>query len=150
MATGRLPVERLRDYLRQLPSGARALLVAELERSLLRGDEIPGGDLLLQEVRSAVRASAAPTPRINEPARAFFQAVEPYLVDDDDRQHKHCGRIARMALAPLWLWICRDLAPSEAEIYGDDVRRALAVGDWATCEERTHAFQDRIIEAIQA
>ena len=40
MATGALPVEKLRNYLRQLPAGARALLTAELERALLRGEEL--------------------------------------------------------------------------------------------------------------
>ena len=32
-------VERLRDYLRTLKPEARAMLVAELERTMLRGDE---------------------------------------------------------------------------------------------------------------
>jgi len=58
MATGEAPVERLRGYLLQLPPAKRALLIAELERSLLRGDDVPGGDLLLQEVRGSVRESA--------------------------------------------------------------------------------------------
>ena len=57
MATGGPPVEQLRGYLLQLPSAKRALLIAELERALLNGGEIPGGDLLLQEVRSSVRES---------------------------------------------------------------------------------------------
>ena len=34
-----LPVERLRVYLRQLPQAARALLIAELERAVMFGEE---------------------------------------------------------------------------------------------------------------
>ena len=39
MASDGQSVERLRDYLRTLKPEARAMLVAELERGLLRGDE---------------------------------------------------------------------------------------------------------------
>ena len=100
MAVGGQPVERLRQYLRQLSPGARALLIAELERTLLRGDEVPGGDLVLQEVRQAVRESGASAPRIGNPARLFFYRVEPFLVDDTSAL-KHQGRIARAALEPF-------------------------------------------------
>ena len=71
-----LPVERLREYLRQLPPAARALLITELERTLLRGEEIPGGDLVLREVRSAVRDSGEHVLRIGSPERLFFAAQQ--------------------------------------------------------------------------
>jgi hypothetical protein len=149
MASGGLPVERLRDFLRQLPAGSRALLIAELERAVLRGDEIPGGDFLLQEVRSAVRASAEPAPRVDEPSRHFFRAIEPFLVDESDPAHKHLGRIGRTALDPLWAWISRDLAPDEATIYCDDLTRALVAGGAEICEPLTRAFQDHVAACIR-
>ena len=68
MATDGPPVERLRGYLSQLPTAKRTQLIAELEGALLRGDEVPGGDLLLQEVRSSVRESAQRAPRISPAA----------------------------------------------------------------------------------
>jgi hypothetical protein len=43
--------ERLREYLKNLTPESRAMLIAELERGFLRGDESPGGDLVLQELR---------------------------------------------------------------------------------------------------
>jgi hypothetical protein len=150
MATGGLPVERLREFLRQLPAGSRALLIAELERAVLRGDDVPGGDLLLQEVRSAVRASGEPVPRADDPARLFFHAIEPYLVDESDPTEKHAGRIARTALDPLWSWIRRDLVPEQAEVYARDVARLLAAEETETCEDVTNAFQDEVAEAIRA
>jgi hypothetical protein len=60
-----LPVERLREYLRQLPPAARALLITELERTLLRGEEIPGGDLVLREVRAACARNSIFRPTSN-------------------------------------------------------------------------------------
>ena len=111
-----LPVERLREYLRQLPPAARALLITELERTLLRGEEIPGGDLVLREVRSAVRDSGEHALRIGSPERLFFAAVEPFLVDEMSAEKQQC-RIARASLEPIWAWLCRDLIPAEAKAY---------------------------------
>jgi len=148
MAVGGQPVERLRQYLRQLSPGARALLVAELERALLRGDEVPGGDLVLQEVRQVVRESGAQAPRIGNPARLFFRPIEPLLVDDT-AAHKHQGRIARASLEPIWAWIGRDLLPEEAKTFADEVSRALIANDAAACERLTCDFQDRVADRIQ-
>src|SRR5205807_1571284 len=53
MASNGLPVDRLRDYLRELKPEARALLMAELERGRLRGEELPAIGLILQELREA-------------------------------------------------------------------------------------------------
>src|SRR5262245_12570434 len=111
MASGALPLDRLRQFLRELSSGARALLMAELERAVLRGDEIPGGDMLLHEVRAAMRDAGDRVPRIGPPARAFFRPLEPFLIDaPGDR--KAPGRIARATLEPIWTWISRDLVPA--------------------------------------
>jgi len=160
MAAEGLPVGRLREYLRHLPPGTRVLLIAELERALLRGDEIPGGDLLLQEVRSAVREFAGSTgsagPRFGDAARLFFRPVQPFLIEGDGG-HKLHARIARAALKPLWAWICRDLVPDEANSFCNEansfcnkVGRTLAVDGSAACEESTHAFHDHIVERIRS
>jgi hypothetical protein len=66
-------VERLRDYLRTLKPEARAMLVTELERAMLRGDEIAGNELVLQELRRTIRAAGQPVPRIGD-AAAFFRS----------------------------------------------------------------------------
>src|SRR3712207_2444775 len=101
MADGLL-VERLRAYLRDLSPNARALLMAELERGLLRGADLPAAELVLQELRREARESARPK-RPGNLQRLFFQPLEPFLVDDSTQVHP--GRIARAALEPFWDWI---------------------------------------------
>jgi hypothetical protein len=114
--------------------------MAELERAVLRGDEIPGGDMLLKEVRAAVRESDAQAPRIDAPARAFFRPLEPFLIDAQT-ERKSPGRIARATLDPIWTWILRDLIPTEAQAYCDDVNRALAGGEAEPPDPLVHSFQ---------
>lgn len=147
MADGLL-VERLRQYLRDLKPEARALLIAELERGLLRGDETPGAELVLQELRRSAREPSRPSPRTGSLARLFFQPLEPFLVDDT-ASHHHPGRIARVALDPIWQWICRDLLPGEAKAVTDEVARAFSTDDNAKAEALGRAFQDRTIQRMQ-
>jgi hypothetical protein len=148
MAVGGQPVERLRQFLRQLSPKARALLIAELERALLSGADVPGGDLVLQEVRRAVRESGEQPPRIGNPARLFFRSIEPFLVDGAPA-HKHQGRIARASLEPIWAWIGRDLLPTEATTFADEISAALIADNAAACEQLICAFQDQVADHIQ-
>lgn len=143
-----MPVERLRGYLRELPSRALTLLMAELERALLRGEDIPGGDLLLQEVRGASRQSDRQMPRIDQAARQFFGPIEPFLVDDDPAR-KHHGRIARASLQPLWEWIRRDVMADEADHFCAEIGRRAAE-DAANCVALLQPFHDRLIERGRA
>ncbi|MES1155674.1 MAG: hypothetical protein ABUL48_04515, partial [Pseudorhodoplanes sp.] len=147
MADG-LPVERLRQYLRDLKPEARAMLIGELERGLLRGEETAGADLGLQELRRSARETGRPSQRIGSLARLFFQPLEPFLVDDA-ATHKHPGRIARVALEPIWEWISRDLLPGEAKSVSGEVSRAYAENDTARAELLARGFQDRVAQRMQ-
>jgi len=142
-------LERLRQYLRELPPQARALLISEFERSLLRGDEGAGTDLVLQELRRVVRDQREGSPRIGHCARLFFKPLEPFLVDDR-ADHHHPGRIARCSLQMLWTWVRRDLLPEEAKVLADAVAEALLAGDEPKAEHLVSAFQDRTVAAIEA
>jgi hypothetical protein len=147
-------IERLRRYLRELSPQVHSLLIAELERSLLRGNDIAGTDLdganlVLQELRRIMREQREGAPRINNSARLFFKPIEPFLVDDS-ADHKHPGRIARASLELLWNWISRDLMPDDAKVLADQVNNALRVDDKAKAELLTQAFQDRAAAAITA
>ena len=137
-----LPVERLRQYLVELKPEARALLISELERGLLRGDDTAGAELVLNELRRSLREAGRRVQRVGNPARLFFQPLEPFLVDDAP-EHQHHGRVARAALDPVWQWICNFVMKSEAESYSDLVEHALIANDAATATQIAHDFQDR-------
>ena len=111
--------DKLRAYLRELKPGARALLIAELERGLLHGTSPAGAEMVLAELRRSLRDGQSKSARFGDPARLFFQPIEPFLVDDGP-DHKHRGRIARSALEPLWLWIGNTLDARR----GEGLRRA--------------------------
>jgi hypothetical protein len=148
MAGDGTTVERLRQYLRELKPEARSLLIGQLERAVLHGDDVAGADLVLQELRRIIREQRDGIPRIGNSARLFFKPLEPFLVDDAPN-HKHPGRIARSTLEPLWTWIRRDLLPDEAKTLADEVSDALLANDEPKAEQLTRLFQDRTAVAIE-
>ena len=145
---GQQSAERLRDYLRALKPEARAMLIAELERGLLRGEKVAGNDLVLQELRRSIRGAGQRIPRVGDAARMFFAPLEPFLTDDA-ADHKRVGRLARVALDPLWRWIGRDLMPAEAAALSEDINRALLADDSIKAEQLTRALQERAIQRIR-
>jgi hypothetical protein len=146
--SGGQAVERLRDYLRTRKPEARAVLVAELERGILRGEESAGNELILQELRRTGRVEEQRDVRMGGAARMFFAPLEPFLIDDA-ADHKRAGRLARVSIEPIWGWIGRDLIPAEAKALGDDIDRALLANDRVKAEQRTRALQDRAIVRIR-
>jgi len=141
-------VERLQEYLRKLKPEARAMLVQELERGLLRGDASAANDFVLQELRSTIRAAAQPVPRIGNAARMFFVPLEPFLIDGR-ADHKRIGRIARVSLEPIWSWLGRDLIPAEARALSDDINRALLDGDRPKAEQLARALHERATQRMK-
>jgi len=135
-----LPKEKLRLYLRELAPEAKALLAAELERAVLRGEPPPGAEMILEELRSEARDSGRAGPRPGNPQRLFLSPLEPFLVDDVGRKHR--GRIPRTSLDPIWNWVCRDLAPQEAKAYIDQVTVLIGANQKKGAEQVARAFQD--------
>ncbi len=141
-------VEQLRKYLRKLKPEARATLVVELERDLLRGEESAGNEFVLQELRRAIRAAAQPVPRIGDAARRFFVPLEPFLTDRSG-DHKRAGRISRSSLEPIWMWIGRDLMPAETKALSEDINRALLANDSTKADQLVRALHERAIRRIK-
>src|SRR5271155_3183612 len=85
--TGRMSqtsTERLKDYLAQLPPQAQALLMREFERAIERGDDVTVATFVLEQLRKVVRgAEEEARPRTDDPARAGFRPLEPFLFDDN-------------------------------------------------------------------
>jgi len=147
VTTEALPVERLRSYLNDLTPEAQAMLVGELERALLHAEEFPGTDLVMRELRRAIREFDKPLGRISNPARLFFQPFEPFLVDEG-ADHRHRCRVARVSLLPFWNWIGRDLTPEETQFYSGRVGQALATGTPQQVETLVHDFQDHVAQRL--
>ena len=142
---GQHSVERLRDYLRTLKPEARAMLVAELERGMLRGEEVAGNDLVLQELRPRdpwCRAAGGARRRRGSPVLRAARAVPPV----DAADHKRVGRLARVSIEPIWEWIGRDLMPAEAKALSEDINRALLADDGSRPNSSTRALQERAIQ----
>jgi hypothetical protein len=161
--------EKLRGFLRELTPRARALLLAELERSEQRGVQLPGGDLIMRELRRADEAAAKAAPaakpeapegpvvkraeapltdRDGSATRLFFACIEPFLVDDEP-ENIHQGRLSRSVATPIWDWIGRDLMPAETTAYVDNVVRLLNSGEQGRAAQAAAGFQDRVVQAIE-
>src|SRR5947209_5441011 len=145
MAIDGQTAEKLRGYLRELTPRARAMLLAEVERG---GAPVPASDIILRELRNAERPADAPAPAAPTPsdadgqaARMFYAILEPFFVDDAP-EYVHLGRLARVSAVPIWQWIRRDLVPTEAKAYAENVTKLLAAG------QATNAFQERVAQAI--
>jgi hypothetical protein len=141
-------IERLRQYLVALSPEARTLLIGELERAVLRGDDDSGAELVLAQLRRIARDERDGAPRVSRVARLFFRPLEPFLISDRERAHP--GRIARYSLEALWTWVRRDLLREDAKATIDEVSDALTAGDDAGAEQTMRAFQDRVVEAIDS
>jgi hypothetical protein len=142
-----LPADRLRAYLRELRPEAQALLVAELERALLRGEEVPAYDTILQELRPAMRWAAKKPLRIGSPARLFFRPVEPFIFDDDANLAIP-GRVPRASLTPIWDWITAHLMPEPARLYCEHVSAALLEANESAVAKLVREFQDEAVQSV--
>ena len=103
-------IERLREYLAQLPPQSQALLMREFERALERGEDTVGCDLraraAAQDRARRRRQDEDAPPRTDDPARLLFRPLEPFLVDGNFPIRP--GQIRRASLAPVWQWLARD------------------------------------------
>ncbi|HAO40288.1 MAG TPA: hypothetical protein DCR53_06950, partial [Afipia sp.] len=70
-------IERLRDYLGQLPPKAQALLMREFERAIERGEDVAVAGFVLEQLRMIVRAPTEDmTPRTDDPMRRGVRPLQ--------------------------------------------------------------------------
>jgi hypothetical protein len=147
MATRAATVDRLRDFLRELPANSRSTLIVELERKILAGETIAGAELILTELRRLFRESRQTMPRHGNAARLFYKPLEPFMVDDN-AERRHPGRISRTVLDSLWSWIRRDLLPDQAEKFTSTIGELLLANDTIRADFLTREFQDQVAAAL--
>jgi hypothetical protein len=110
-----LPVDRLRDYLRQLAPAAQNLLLREFERALERGEDTAVAGFVLGELRKIVRADDQnDRPRVEDVSRLVFACLVPFMIDEGEPRP---GQIRRSSLEPVWLWLSKTaLTSATAEL----------------------------------
>src|SRR6185437_1509415 len=75
-------LERLKNYLAQLPPKSQALLMREFERAVERDEDAAVANFVLEELRRIVRRSDdSARPRSEDPVRHLFRPLEPFLVE---------------------------------------------------------------------
>jgi hypothetical protein len=140
-------IERLRDYLVQLPPQAQALLMREFERSIERGEDTTVATLVLEQLRKVVRGTEEEArPRTDDPARLLFRPLEPFLVEGN--QPVRPGQIRRASLLPVWQWLARDGAPDQAREFDAALARVRENGTASDLEMAVRKFQFAAADAI--
>jgi hypothetical protein len=107
-------IDRLRDYLAQLPQQSQMLLLREYERAIERGEDVKVAQFVLDLLRGTIRGHEdAVRPRVEDPSRLVFKSLEPFLVDGV--QAVRPGQIRRPSLLPVWQWLERESADAVRE-----------------------------------
>jgi len=120
-------IERLRDYLAQLPPQAQALLMREFESALERGEDTTVATFVLEQLRKIVRGTDEETrPRTDDPARLLFRPLEPFLVESNFPVRR--GQIRRASLPSVWQWLGRDGAPDQVREFEATLARLRETG----------------------
>jgi hypothetical protein len=140
-------IERLRDYLVQLPPQAQALLMREFERSIERGEDTTVATFVLEQLRKVVRGTEEEArPRTDDPARLLFRPLEPFLVEGN--QPVRPGQVRRASLLPVWQWLARDGAPDQAREFDAALARIRENGTGSDLEMAVRTFQFAAADAI--
>ncbi len=146
------PAENLRGYLRQLTPPTRARLLAEVERLRQSGEDIPGVDIILAELRADARpdvpADAPPVDKLDPAGRHFFRVLDPYLTNRPP-ERANDGQIARTSLQSLWDWISRDLMASMARAYAGEIKQFLAGNRQREIDQAVLAFQNKAVKYLE-
>ncbi|MDX3965127.1 MAG: hypothetical protein QHD01_00850 [Bradyrhizobium sp.] len=141
-------IERLREYLAQLPPQAQALLMREFERALERGQDTAVATLVLEQLRKIVRKTEvdeAPPPRTDDLSRLLFQVLEPFLVEAGTPLR--VGQIRRSSLQPIWQWLGRDGAPDKVNEF-EAVLSRMPADDAGQVEALAQKLQTVAADAI--
>jgi hypothetical protein len=140
-------IERLRDYLAQLPPQAQALLMREFERAIERGEDVAVATFVLAQLRNVVRKTGDEArPRIDDPARLTFQPLEPFLVEANVPVRS--GQIRRASLPPIWQWLIRDGAPDAFKEFEAALTQLRDSGTSSDLDKQVRKFQSIASEAI--
>jgi hypothetical protein len=141
-------VDQLREYLLRLTPLARANLLTELERLELCGAEIPGSAAIMEKLRIEFGANGQTPKRLANPARYFFAPLESLLIDIAP-EHANSGRLERGSLAAIWEWISRDLLPTMARDYTNQINGLIATDKQREARQAVSTFQTKVVKSLE-
>jgi hypothetical protein len=147
--------DRIEDYLQRLTPLARSNLLTELERLEVCGAELPGSGAILEKLRAEFRKSdqthkgGQTQVRVAHPSRYFFMPLEPLLIDGAP-EHADSGRILRGSLAPIWEWITRDLLPTMARDYINEMKKLIVADNQREAKQVAGTFQTKIVKYLES
>jgi hypothetical protein len=150
-----LEPDRIEHYLQGLTPSARSNLLTELERREVCGTAMPGSEALLEKLRAEFRKgeqtdkSGHTNVRVAHPSRYFFMPLEPLLVNGAP-EHANSGRILRGSLAPIWEWITRDLLPTMARDYINQMKGLIAADKQREAKLVASTFQTKIVKYLES
>jgi hypothetical protein len=144
-----IPIDRVRGYLASLTPQARANLLVEIERMLLYGEQVPGADLMLVELRAEFRKSGQSSDRAGNPSRYFFKPIEALFVDRPP-ELVNAGQISRGSLSAIWEWINQILLPTMARDYCDQMKRLIVLNNAVEARKISAAFQFKVVKYLEA
>jgi hypothetical protein len=133
-------IERLRDYLAQLPPQALSLLMREFERAMERGEDTGIASIVLEQLRGLARGAGDSAPRRKQDAaRLVFRMLEPFLIDGNLPVRP--GQIRRASLLPVWQWLAREGAPEQV--------REFEAEFWRPADDGERRSQETAIRKLQ-
>jgi hypothetical protein len=140
-------IERLRDYLGQLPPQSQALLMREFERAIERGEDTTVATFVLEQLRNVVRGTEDEVrPRVDDPARLLFRPLEPFLVEGNVEVRP--GQVRRSSLLPVWQWLITHGAPDQARDFDAALVKMRETGATNNLEPAVRKFQLAAADAI--
>src|SRR5438128_942744 len=116
---------QLKQYLAQFAPQVRGRLLAELERLHALGDNSPRTEELIALLRAEFRGNGQGPERSGDPARVFFQPLEPVLIDSAP-ERANSGQIARGSLAPIWTLLKTELLTTMTREYVTNAGKVIA------------------------
>ena len=146
--SGKIPVDELQAYLGRLTQQARASLLVEIERKLLYGENVPGSDIMLAELRAEFRKSGQSGDRAGNPSRYFFKPIEALFVDRPS-ELAHSGQISRGSLAAIWELISQVLLRAMADDYCEKMKRAIVANNAQEARQIAAGFQSKVIKTLE-
>jgi hypothetical protein len=137
-----------KQHARRLTPQARSSLLVEIERKQLYGEDTPGSDILLAELRAEFRYSGQSLNRTGNPSRHFFKPIEALLVDRSP-ERANPGQISRGSLSAIWEWINQILLPAMARDYCEKMKQVIVKNNPHQARLISAEFQSKVIKSLE-